>query len=428
MPIKPAHILGMNARYVYTNLNPRSAKRYGFSKLRTKELLREHHIPTAEVYHIFENDDQVRAVQWETIPVPFVIKPASGSAGKGIWVIVKKHPSENLWVDSDGNDVTKEAMQLHINNILDGEFSTWGSEHKALIEERIIPHPKLAKYAYRGTPDVRVIIFNSVPVMAELRLPTKESHGKANLDQGALGLGIDIGTGITTYGIRGKSERITHLSNAKKKVNGIRIPFWRELLETAVRAANAAGYQFMGADLFVHAEKGPMVVELNGFPGLSIQLANRAGLKKRLERVEGLDVRDAAHGVKIGQALFAEIFADKIRAEEGLQIISTQPVIHVQDEQKHLHKVAGLINTGRFRSVMSQSLAEQLGLLDIEDLLWRQQEGIEGKLPVVEVTFKLKNHSVTTGMLISKRLNRTAHKIEIGRKDISGFLIGEVTP
>lgn len=425
MPTKPSHILGMNARYTYTNFNSGKAKKYGFSKLRTKQLLKEYNIPTAEVYHVVENFDQMDTINWETIPLPFVIKPASGSAGKGIWVITKRNMENNTWIDSDSRSISKDDLELHVRDILDGEYSTWGSEHKAIIEEMIQSHPRLAKYSYRGTPDIRVIIFNSVPVMAMMRLPTQESHGRANLDRGAIGLGIDIATGVTTFGLRGKSERIIHFPGSKKKVNGILIPFWKQVLETAVKAANAAGYQFMGADIFIHEEKGPMVVELNGFPGLSIQLANRAGLKRRLERVEGLEVRDAEHGVRIGRALFAESFADKITADEGLQIISVNPVVNVQDERKKLHSVEALVNTTRYRSMISEHLAEELGLVDIEDLLWQQQEGIEGKLPIVELTFKLKNRTTTTAVLVSKRLDKTRHKVELGRRDLSGFLVGE---
>ncbi len=426
MATKPSHILGMNARYRYTSLNPSSAKRYGFSKLRTKKLLEEHHLPTAAIYQIFDHVDQLDQVIWENIPVPFVIKPASGSAGKGIWVITKKIPDQKTWVDSDGEEVSEQDLKLHTRNILDGEFSTWGSDHKALIEEMIVSHPKLAKYSYRGTPDIRVIVFNSVPVMAMIRLPTRESHGRANLDKGALGLGIDLATGVTTYGLRGKAERISRFPYSKRKVNGIIIPHWKKVLETAVEAANVAGYTFMGADMFVHEERGPIIVELNGFPGLSIQLANRAGLKKRIDRVEGLEVRDAVHGVKIAQALFAESFADKIKAEEGLLIISNRPTIGVMDDHKKPHTIQAMSNTGRSRSVISEALAEELGLVDLEDLLWRQQEGIEGKLPVVEVSFKLKNLVITTGMIVSKRLNKTAHKVELGRRDLQGFLIGEI--
>ncbi len=52
MSVKPSHILGMNARHKYTSLNTSASKQYGFSKLKTKELLVRHNIPTAMVYHV----------------------------------------------------------------------------------------------------------------------------------------------------------------------------------------------------------------------------------------------------------------------------------------------------------------------------------------------------------------------------------------
>ncbi len=360
MPVKPSHILGMNGRYRYTKLNPGSARQYGFSKLKTKELLKENNIPSAEIYYIFNSSKSLETVNWATIPTPFVIKPVSGSAGKGVWIIKSKVLNKLEWLNQDGELLKEEDLNLHVYNILDGEFSTWGSEHQALVEEMIVAHPSLAKYAYRGTPDIRVIVFNSVPVMAMMRVPTPESEGKANLDKGAIGLGIDMATGVTTYGVKGKSEFISLIPNTKKKVNGILIPMWSQALEIAVKAANAAGFIFMGADMFIHPEKGPMIVELNGFPGLSIQLANRTGLKRRLDRVEGLEIRNPQHGVKIAQALFAESFADKIKVEEGLQIISTDPTLGIQDERKKIHFFPAIANTGRFRSVISESIAEDL--------------------------------------------------------------------
>lgn len=251
MSTKPSHILGLNSRYQYTKLNPGSAKKYGFSKLRTKALLAEHRINTAQIYHIFENLDDIDTIEWNNIQTPFVIKPASGSAGKGIIIIEKKIQNKAVWITNEKDTLSEEDLNLHITNILDGEFSTWGSHHKAIVEEKISGHPTLAKYSYRGTADIRVVVFNSVPVMAMLRIPTKESAGKANLDKGAIGLGIDLATGITTHGIIGKGEKITHFPNSKKKVNGIKIPYWNRVLELAVRAANAAGYVFMGADIFI---------------------------------------------------------------------------------------------------------------------------------------------------------------------------------
>jgi alpha-L-glutamate ligase-like protein len=427
MAVKPAHILGMNARYRYTKLNPYSAKRFGFSKLQTKELLIQNNIPTAQIFHTFESLQDLENINWEIIPVPFVIKPVNGSAGKGILIITKKFPKKMLWQSSEKENFTEDDLNLHVSNILDGEFSTWGSTHLAIIEEMIPPHPELAQYAYRGTPDIRVVVFNSIPIMAMARIPTKESSGKANLDQGAIGLGIDMATGITTYGVVGKKVQIKKFPGTSKNVTGIKIPQWKKVLTTAVEAAQAAGFVFMGADMFIHPDKGPMVVELNGYPGLSIQICNKAGLKRRLERVEDLEVTSIKHGVKIAQALFAHNFSEEIDIDKQKpKVIPTKPEVIVYDENNLENQADALVNTGRYRSAISETYAHKLGLFDIDDLLWRQLEGNEGKVPVVEVKLKIKDKKITTAMMVVKRLNRAKHNLELGRKDLDGFLVGDV--
>ena len=298
-----------------------------------------------------------------------------------------------------------------------------------IVEERVLTHSALDKYSFQGTPDVRVIGYNSVPVMAMLRLPTKESQGRANLHQGALALGVDIATGITTYAITGDGKSLQFLPNTKKKLNGIKLPFWKRTLQTAVEASEAAGLSFCGIDLFISEEHGPLVVELNANPGLSIQLANRAGMRRRLERVQDLNVLNADHGVRIGMTLFAESFADKIKAEDGLPILSFREKITVYDDNKdtnkHAHEVEALMNTGRYRSAISRQLAENFGLVQVEDLLWYQSEKDETKAPVIEVNMRIHSRKIKTGMVVLKRLDKSPYKIEIGRNDLSGFVVGE---
>ena len=55
--------------------------------------------------------------------------------------------------------------------------------------------------AVGGTPDVRIILYRCVPVMAMVRLPTRESRGRANLHQGAVAAGIHLGSGRTHGGV-----------------------------------------------------------------------------------------------------------------------------------------------------------------------------------------------------------------------------------
>lgn len=425
---KSSDILGMNARdQLYGKLNSSTARAFCNSKFATKVLLENKKIPTAQIYGVLGTNEDVNDFEWDKLTDNFVIKPTNGNAGKGVLIFKTQTPDLAHWKDTVGKTWDLDAIKLHCFDILDGVYSTYGSNHNVIIEERVPIHHSLLKYTYKGTPDIRVIIFNHVPIMAMLRLPTKESEGRANLHQGAIGVGIDMATGITTHAVTGHGTPLTQLPGTKRKLNGIKIPQWKELLLIAVRAADAAGLMYCGIDMFIHEEKGPMVVELNANPGLSIQVANQAGERRRLERVQDLNVLNAEHGVKIGQALFAESFADKIKSEDGLIIVPPHETIVVYDFEKHSVNAEALLNTGRFRSAISSNLVEELKLIDVNNLLWFQLEGEEGKVPVVEVTFKLRNRKIKTAMIVSKNLNKRKHQIELGRKDLSGFLVGENT-
>lgn len=419
-------ILGMNARNrLYTSLNSAQARSICSSKYATKLLMRSKNIPTAEIYAILGTEEDVHDFDWAKLDKNFVIKPTNGHAGKGIIAFRKRLDDDQKWIDVTGKEWELDDIKLHCFDILEGQYSTHGRNHNVIVEERVPIHPKLLKYTYKGTPDIRIVVFNSVPIMGWLRLPTEESQGRANVSQGALGLGVDMATGVTTYATAHKNQLIRYLPGTKKKLNGIKIPYWKDALITAIKAANAANLIFCGVDIFVHPEKGPMVVELNQAPGLSIQVSNKAGLRRRLERVEDLNVLNPEHGVRIGQALFAEKFSDKIKAQEGITIINYREEVTVSSDDHKDVKTKTLINTGRFRSAISAKLAEELGLIDLEDLLWFQTEEGEGKRPVVEVKLKLKKHLINTTMIVSKKLNSSSYKIELGRKDISGFLVGD---
>ncbi len=418
-------ILGMNARnQLYTSRNSSEARRYGTSKYATKLLLQEKGIPTAMVYGIFDSYEQITQFNWSQLDGNFVVKPSNGNAGKGI-LIFRKKLDDSHWRDTTGKSTPIDEILLHCADIFAGQFSTYQTEQKVIIEERVPIHGRFFKFTQHGTPDIRIIVFNHIPVMAMLRLPTQESQGKANLHQGAIGVGIDLFSGVTTHAITGGGGDIHVYPGTKKKLNGIQIPNWTKLLEIAIQASDAAGLFFSGVDLFSHEEKGPLVVELNANPGLSIQLANHAGLRRRLERVEDLNVLNPAHGAKIGQSLFAETFSDKIKAEEGLQIVSPYEKLLVYDSQKNKHEVEALINTGRFRSAIASSLAKELNLIDADDLLWHQQEKEEGRVPVVEVTFRVKGRKITAPMVVSKTMNKSKIQVEIGRSNLAGFLVGE---
>lgn len=260
--------------------------------------------------------------------------------------------------------------------------------------------------------------------MAMLRLPTKESGGRANLHQGAIGVGVDIATGITTKAIW-HGEYITEKPGTFRKLRGIKIPDWTKVLETAVNAQIVSGLGYIGVDIVLHPVKGPMVLELNAQPGLQIQLANAAGLKKRLERVEDLEVRDAEHGVKIAKALFAERFADRVAAEEGIKTIGTRELVKIIGVNGKKIEVSAKVDTGAWRTSIDKTLAEDLGLLEKENVLWsktfKSTLGTE-KRPVVNLKYFLAGRKIATIASVANRAN-LRRPIIIGRRDLGGFLV-----
>ena len=96
--------------------------------------------------------------------------------------------------------ISEEAMSHHISDILSGIYSLEGLEDKAMIEGLIHSDEVFSRVTYEGVPDVRIIAYRGIPVMAMVWLPTRQSDDKANLHRGAVGVGIDIGNSKTLRG------------------------------------------------------------------------------------------------------------------------------------------------------------------------------------------------------------------------------------
>lgn len=427
--MKASDILGLNARsqlFSY-NYNSSKGKKIAASKILTYTSLTRASIPTPTIYVKFKTIRKSLDYDYNKLPESFALKPSKGLGGEGIIVVKKKTEDGTAWITTQRNRITAEDLQLHIQDILEGAFSSGNVPDAALVQEFVGRHKAFRKYAYRGTPDIRVIVFNKVPVMAMLRLPTKESGGRANLHQGAIAVGIDIATGITTRAIKNQ-EIIYYKPDTKRKLRGIRIPDWEEILLMAVRCQEATGLGYLGADIVLHPTKGPMVLELNSEPGLSIQLANGTGLRKRLERVDDLSVRSAEHGVKIAKALFGSYLIDKVREPKDMVTVSTFEEVKIKGTKDRNIKVTAKVDTGAWRSSIDKSLAEELGLLHRENVLWTRSVwsslGKEER-PVINLTFWLKGKKITTGAGVADRKNLKKPFI-IGRRDLAGFLVSPV--
>src|SRR5207245_8174788 len=125
-----------------------------------------------------------------------------------------------------------------------------------------------------------------------LRLPTEASNGRANLHQGGLGVGVELSSGITHHAVQ-KNRLVDCHPDTGMPVLGLKVPHWRAVLDMARRVAEAIELGYLGVDIVVDAEAGPMLLEANARPGLAIQIANGRGLAPRLRAIYARD----EHGI-----------------------------------------------------------------------------------------------------------------------------------
>ncbi len=216
----------------------------------------------------------------------FVIKPAHGSGGDGILVI--KDRKSDYFVDSDGKLVMRADLEHHLTNVIGGLYSLGGQPDVAMVESLVHFDPAFAGLTYHGVPDIRVIVYRGYPVMAMVRLPTRESHGKANLHQGAIGVGVDMASGITVGGVSGNSAVSVH-PDTGSQITGFQIPHWSRIVSMSAQCFEAVELGYLGVDIVLDEAHGPLILELNARPGLNIQIANRRGLRHRLDAVDALE-------------------------------------------------------------------------------------------------------------------------------------------
>ncbi len=300
-------LVGINKRNAGYTLayNPRNKYPLVDDKLLTKKLAIEADLAVPELYGVIDSVGQLK--KFDSILEPymqFVIKPAQGSGGDGIMVIADRF--EQDWQTVNGQILTTCDIEQHITNILSGIYSLGGMADRAMIEYCVQFDPLFSDISYQGVPDVRIIVFQGVPVMGMVRLPTRKSCGKANLHQGAIGVGIDLSSGNTLTGVL--NNKITRIHpDTRNPIVGVKIPQWDKLLTIAAGCYELSGMGYLGVDIVLDRDKGPLILELNARPGLAIQIANRVGLESRLERVKKtkLDKASIEERIAYSKAEFA---------------------------------------------------------------------------------------------------------------------------
>lgn len=310
-PFKLANkgILGMNKRnHSYIGrYNERSKYPLVDNKLKTKIIAQQAGCIVPELIGVISSQYQVKEIHNMVKEWPgFVIKPAHGSGGKGI-LVVSQHDSVSYQKPS-GSTINREDLERHVSNALAGLFSLGGKNDVAIVENLIQFDDCFRGFSHEGVPDVRVIVFKGFPVMSMMRLSTTASDGKANLHQGAVGVGLDMATGRAVNGVQ-FDQVVTEHPDTKRKLSELSVPHWKKLLTLAASAWEMTGLGYMGTDMVIDKTYGPMVLELNARPGLAIQIANSAGLLPRLQQIEKLgehyQIPDVEERVEYCMANFA---------------------------------------------------------------------------------------------------------------------------
>lgn len=279
-------VLGINRRnagYVLC-VNPRRFYPQVDDKLLTKQICQGRGIRVPDTYAVIERHGDIRRFpDLLGDRQEFVIKPAQGAAGRGIVVIARREG--DALITSSGQRHAIPDLRYHLSTILSGLYSLGGQPDRVILEQRLIRHPVFDAVAVGGTPDIRVVLYRSVPVMAMVRLPTQASRGRANLHQGAVAAAIQLPTGTTFGGVcRGRAVHVH--PDTGQAIAGLQIPAWETVLASAMDLADGLGLGYVGVDYVLDASLGPVVLEANARPGLAIQVANRRGLVPRLEFID----------------------------------------------------------------------------------------------------------------------------------------------
>src|SRR3989344_856470 len=416
-------ILGMNSRmldYIIKSNSP-EAIRTANNKLATKKALKKSGLATPSLFAVVRNITKLNNFRWTKLPASFVLKPTSSSGGGGIVVIFGRNKKGN-WVKANKSEVFIPALKSHIQDILDGNFSKGNVPDTAFFEQRVKIHTALKPYCVKGIPDIRVIVYNQVPVMAMLRLPTEESGGRANLHTGGIGVGIDISTGITTSAIR-YHRPIDQTPHNRLRISGIQIPFWDDILLLASRASQACNLSYTGIDIAIDRDDGPLVLETNARPGLDIQFANLAPLKSRLRRVEGLKMKSVEKKIQLAKNLFGGELDQEIEDIYGHTVLGIEEEVIIFDHEGKQHPILAKVDTGAYRTTIDETLATKLGI----STPVITHKGVRGALgrqtrPVISLEMSLRNRHIKTHASLIDR-SHMKYDMILGRRDMKGFYV-----
>jgi len=392
-------ILGNNARNLLyiKKFNNKKGIRLANNKLQTKDFLVERGIPFAKTYGIISNRKELYEFDFSYLPKKnFVVKPNHGSKWQGVYIvkyIEEQHPEsyskEEKNISSQSklqkrwdtikkmffqkfedhhhhgkyqiweNILTDQEFRRYLLDILDGKYSMTLGWDKIIIEEKLIAGELFKDFCEYGLADIRVIVFNLVPVATMIRVPTKKSGGKANLAQWGLWFGIEVGSGkITSLLWKNKiykeifPKKFAHFQNKK-------IPYRNDILFLSSKVQYFVNLWYLALDRVITNE-WPKLLEINARAWLEVQKVSDTKLKNILNKIEDLKIIDPEKWVEIAKSLFNSEKSDLLWQSKLLYLSQYAKFFIKEKEEEEKIDIIVEVDLNKSWNFMSQKLFDKI--------------------------------------------------------------------
>ena len=406
-------ILWINARNLsyIKKFNWKKEIRLANDKLATKKFLSERWIPFAKTYEIIKDRKQLFGVDFSKLPAEdFVIKPNRWSKGKWIYVVKYlwnideewKIKNEELrinneeWINS-WNYIKKLSAKFHkmvdkfqnmpnfpckykiwekivsdndlrrfILDDLDWKNSMTNGNDKVIVEEKLVPWDTFKEFCKFWLADMRIIVFNLVPVWAMVRIPTERSGGKANLAAGGIWAWIDIWTWVI------KSVYVNHKSYTNKfpeeykHLKWIKIPYWDDILLWSSKIQYFVNLGYLALD-WVITDDWPKLLEINARAWLELQNITWVKLANVLNKISDLKIKYPEKWVEIAKTLFSE--EDKEVLPQKILYLSQMWKLKIKsDEIKYYNEILVKVDINKSENYVSKDIYEWLKSWNTDDI------------------------------------------------------------
>jgi len=225
-----------------------------------------------------ERTEDLRAFLLTPTAENLFFKPADGSLGEGALSIGEFSATSNTW------ELLPEKTAISLDELID-RLTVDGKLARALIQERLRPHPAVASILPDVCPTVRFMTLLTNNGVEHLGAALRIGSGRGptdNLAGGGLLAPIDLDTGNVLSAIslaRDIPEHVKAHPVTKAAISATRIPNWNELKALVDRSALAFNFlPCIGWDIGI-TERGPVIIEINTRPRcISVQSARPTGL------------------------------------------------------------------------------------------------------------------------------------------------------